>query len=90
MHTPLDLLTMCAPAAALAAAPLLPTCDTGSVKAVPRCSRDIPLRITVDGKPTRSDPIAINAGAYVPTVATTLPDLAIAGTPPTRAPSPCT
>lgn len=40
-------------------------------------SRSVPLKITVDGALTRSETIATSAGAYVLTIATALPDLAI-------------
>lgn len=39
--------------------------------------RQVPLKITVDGAPARSETIASSIGAYVFAIATTLPDLAI-------------
>lgn len=46
------------------------------MQAVPE-RRDVPLNITVDGEPTRSETVATSVGAYVLTIATTLPDLAV-------------
>ncbi len=39
--------------------------------------RCVPLKITVDGKPTPSETIASSVGAYVFSIATVLPDLAL-------------
>ena len=39
--------------------------------------RQIPLPITIDGRPERAETIAYSAGAYVLALATTLPDRAV-------------
>jgi hypothetical protein len=39
--------------------------------------RRVPLKITVDGEPTRSETVVADVGAYVLVIATALPDLAL-------------